>query len=186
MQITITMRNPKAGDARSTVTLREAGTPWPIKFHFLAVPDPKTPGESELVNVGFEIGEEWTPYMGDPDSASAPALETPEPLDTITIQRIVANYGLYLQTARNTLIVSEPEGLANAIRRLRGAGKKPARLTDDFYRLIAAEYDAQREAGLSPGKELAAKYQIHPSAVSRWISEARRRGYIDAKKETSP
>jgi hypothetical protein len=74
-----------------------------------------------------------------------------------------------------TTILAAPEG---AIKRLRGPGRKPARLTDDFYRLIGADYETHRQAGGHPGKELAAKYNTHPGNVSKWITEAKRRGYV--------
>jgi hypothetical protein len=177
MEIAIKMPGRQATDARNTVTLREPGTPWPISFYFLRLIDSET-GEHELINVGFEIGE---PYEVKAGASAAPIERTPEPVDATTLRRIASNYDAYLQIARNALWVAEPEDLENAIRRLRGPGRKPARLNDDFYRLIAADYDAHLKAGGHPGKELAAKYQTDPSAVSRWIKEARRRGYITSK-----
>jgi hypothetical protein len=174
MQITISMPGIQASDARNTVTLREPATPWPIKFHFLRLGDTDAPDKIQLINVGFEIGEL---FPVEPGAAMTPIDAVPSTVDPVTVQRIAANYVSYLEVARHALIV-EAGGLENAIRRLRGPGKKPARRTDDFYRLIGAEYEAHRRLGLHPGVELAAKYQTDPSAVSRWIKEARRRGYI--------
>lgn len=75
------------------------------------------------------------------------------------------------------------DGIEGAVKRLRGPGRKPARLNDDFYRLIGAEYEAHRQAGGHPGKELAAKYHVDPGTVSRWVGEARRRGHLPPKEE---
>ena len=151
------------GSLITTVTVHEPGTPWPIKFHFVREND-------EPVSVGFEIGE----HEITPDVEPVPI----EPIDAAAVQRIATNYVSYLAIATNAIIIREPEALEHAIRRLRGTGVKPAKLNDDFFRLVAADYDAHRKAGLPPGKSLAAKYTAHPSAVSRWIKTARERGYI--------
>jgi hypothetical protein len=168
MEISVTWPGQRATDPRNTVTLREAGTPWPIRFHFLRLGDTEKPDWVELVNVGFEIGERF----------EVGQLETiPDPVDAVALQRIASSYGSYLEIARQALVLDR-EGTEGAINRLRGPGRKPARLTDDFYRLIAAEYETHRQAGGHPGKELAAKYSTHPGNVSKWLKEARARGYI--------
>ena len=156
------------------MTLVEEGTPWPIRFHFLRIGDTARPEWIELVNVGFELGERFEVERG---SAMHEMDSVPEPIDAVTVQRIANNYGSYLELARQALVLDR-EGTEGAINRLRGPGRKPARLTDDFYRLIAAEYEAHLRAGGHPGKELAEKYNTHPGNVSKWIKEARKRGYI--------
>jgi hypothetical protein len=168
VEISVSWPGARATDPRNTVTLREEGTPWPIRFHFLRLGDTEKPDWVELVNVGFEIGERFDEGQ----------LETmPTPIDAVTLQRIANNYGSYLEIARQALVLDR-EGREGAIKRLRGPSRKPARLTDDFYRLIAADYKAHRQAGGHPGKELAVKYSTHAGNVSKWLKEARRRGFI--------
>lgn len=104
----------------------------------------------------------------------------PEAVDAVALQRIANSYGTYLEIARHALVLDRV-GVAGALKRLRGAGRKPARLTDDFYRLIAADYEAHRQAGGHPGRELAAKHHADPGTVSRWIKAARERGFLEDK-----
>ncbi len=174
VKISVTWPGARATDPRNTVTLVEDGTPWPIRFHFLRLGDTENPDWVELVNVGFEIGE--TQF----DAADLETLR--RPIDAVTLQRIANNFGSYLELARQSLVLDR-DGTEGAIKRLRGPGRKPARLTDDFYRLIAADYEAHRQAGGHPGKELAAKYSTHPGNVSKWIKAARQRGFLAGTKE---
>jgi hypothetical protein len=168
VKISVSWPGARATDPRNTVTLVEDGTPWPIRFHFLRLSDTEKPDWTELVNVGFEIGERFE--VGEFETV-------PEPVDALTVQRIANNYGSYLEIARQSLVLDR-EGTEGAIKRLRGPGRKPARLTDDFYRLIAADYETHRQAGGHPGKELAAKYSTHPGNVSKWLKVARQRGFL--------
>jgi hypothetical protein len=167
----------QASDGRTTVEIEEPGTPWPIRFHFVHWDDSET-GASGLVNVGFEIGRE---FGVEPGVSRALLEEELEPIDPVTLQRIAGNYGAYLQVALSALTIKN-EGMTGALRLLRGPGAKPARLTDDFYRLVASDYEARRAAG-EPHlvKALSKAHHVTPGAASRWVKEARRRGYIDAK-----
>jgi hypothetical protein len=175
MEIAITYPGVQASDPRNTVTLRERATPWPIRFHFLRMQDTDT-GEFELVNVGFEVGERFEVEPG----AFVHVLEpVPRPLDMRALQRVTENYTTYFELARRALMLDR-EGMAGAVELLRGPGKKPARLTDDFYRLIASDYEARRRSGEAHLiKALAEAHHVTVSAASRWIKEARRRGYIE-------
>lgn len=176
MEFKLSFPGQRATDPRNTVELREPGTPWPIRFHFLRVLDDET-DEVQLVNVGFEVGER---FKVTPDGSGRAALETqPEPIDVVTLQRIAGSYGAYLQLARHALVL-EREGMAGAVKLLRGPGRKPARLSDDFYRLIASDYEARRAAGEAHlVKALSKAHHVTPGAASRWVKEARRRGYIN-------
>lgn len=180
MEVTVKFPGKQATDPRNTITLREPGTPWPIRFHFLRIENSET-DTVELVNVGFEIGEIPEVERG----VGRTLLESePEPVDPVTLQRIAGNYGAYLQFARQALVI-EGEGMAGAIKLLRGPGRKPARLTDDFYRLIGADHAARRQAG-EPHlvKAIAKAHYVTVSAASRWVKEARRRGYITEEEES--
>lgn len=175
MEIAIQFPGRQASDARNTVTLQEPGTPWPIKFHFLRVFDEEKPDEVQIVNVGFEIGRT---YEVEPGSGRTELVDDPRPIDPVTLQRIVGNFSAYLQLAQTALVVKD-EGIVGALKLLRGPGAKPARLTDDFYRLVGSDYEARRNAG-EPHlvKALAAAHHVTPGAASRWVKEARKRGYI--------
>jgi hypothetical protein len=95
------------------------------------------------------------------------------------VNRVVGHYLDYVEIAQRALTV-EIGGLGAAIKRLRGPGAKPARLTDDFYRLIASDYRQRSESGVSaPLQSLADAHHADKSTASRWIKEARRRGYLD-------
>jgi hypothetical protein len=178
MEIAVTYPGVQASDPRNTVTLRERATPWPIRFHFLRMQDTDT-GEFDLVNVGFEVGDR---FEVTPGAAVHQLGEPPRPLDMRALQRVTENYSTYLELARRALILDR-EGMAGAVELLRGPGKKPARLTDDFYRLIASDYEARRRSGEAHlVKALAEAHHVTASAASRWIKEARRRGYIEERK----
>lgn len=174
MKIAVRFPGVQTGDPRVTVTLQELGTPWPIRLHFLHAEDEET-GEREYLHVGFELGERFDVEPGTP---TVRLEEEPEPLDPVAVQRIASNYASYLELARHAIVL-EREGIDGAIRRLR-PGRKPARLTDDFYRLVAADFRARRESTTAPLKELAAAHHVDVSTASRWVKEARRRGHLEA------
>jgi hypothetical protein len=174
MEISVRYPGVQARDPRITVTLQERGTPWPIRFHFLSVEDTET-GEHEFVHVGFELGEH---FDFEPGTPSVRLTEELVPLDPVALQRIASNYTSYLELARHAVVL-EQEGMTGALRRLR-PGRKPARLTDDFYRLVAEDFRSRREATSAPLKELAAVQHVDISTASRWVKEARRRGYLEA------
>jgi hypothetical protein len=57
---------------------------------------------------------------------------------------------------------------------------KPARLDNDWYRLIADEYMRHVEDGEpAPISTIARSHAVTPSAASRWVSKARKLGYIE-------
>jgi hypothetical protein len=177
--VKISVRYPgvQADDPRITVTLQEVGTPWPIRFHFLNIADDES-GQiehREYLHVGFELGEQFASMPGTP---LRPLTEEPEPLDPIAVQRVASKYVTYLEFARHAIVLDQ-EGITGALRRLR-PGRKPARLTDDFYRLVADDFRARREGTSAPLKELAAANHVDISTASRWVKEARRRGYLEA------
>jgi hypothetical protein len=52
------------------------------------------------------------------------------------------------------------------------------RLDDGFYVRVAKAYRDAAELGLNPRQELARDSGAAPDTVARWVSEARRRGYL--------
>jgi hypothetical protein len=182
MRISLHLPGHAGDDALTTVTLdlEDEGTPWPLQFHFLRLIDDES-DDLMLVNVGFSIGAaKWPKEPRTPLEID----EVPEPVDSNTVRRIAEKYDDYVELARLQLVI-DAAGTENAIRRLRGPGKKPARLTEDFYRLIAAEYIAIRQAGRAPGAELADKYHVDKGTVSRWVSWCRRNGLLEGATASS-
>jgi len=171
MNISVRLPGRRAADPRVTVTLRERGTPWPVRFHFLNLLDDET-GVAEYVHVGFELGERY-----DDVESGIPLKTEPEALDPVSVQRIAKNYVHYLELARQAIVLDQ-EGIGGAIRRLR-PGRKAARLTDDFYRLVADDFAARQQASSAPMRELAEAHHVDISTASRWVKEARRRGFLE-------
>jgi hypothetical protein len=170
VETTVSFPGPRATDPRITVTLREPGTPWPIRLHFLDLRDTDDEAWSARVNVGFELGEN---YDGILEYETAP-----EPLDPMTVARIASRYTSYLRIAEE-VIALDRGGAVEAVRQLRGPGVKPARLSDDFYRLIGADYEQRRASGVSaPLQELADAHHVDKSTASRWVKTAKQRGYV--------
>ncbi len=57
---------------------------------------------------------------------------------------------------------------------------KPARLDADWYRMIAAEYRRHVDDGEpAPVTAIARSHGVTPSAASRWVTTARKRGLIE-------
>jgi len=68
---------------------------------------------------------------------------------------------------------------ADALRQIAGPGRG---LTDEFYRTIATSYEALiAEGEAHPVKTLSENNHVTISAASRWVKEARRRGYLPEK-----
>lgn len=168
MEVETRFPTHRAADPRVRVTIREPGTPWPIRFYFLQLENAET-GEPSTVNVGFEIGEHFD---------HADSVEHLEPLDPVTVVRVTSQYGAYLRAAEASVTLNQL-ATAEALKTLRGPGRKPARLTDDFYRRVAADFEQRKAAGSSrPVSDLAATQYVDKGTASRWLKEARRRGYI--------
>ena len=71
------------------------------------------------------------------------------------------------------------ENLAGAVEALREIAGPGRGLTDNFYRTIATSYQALVDEGEPhPIKTLGEKNHVTISAASRWVKEARRRGFI--------
>jgi hypothetical protein len=68
---------------------------------------------------------------------------------------------------------------AAAVRALRAAGKTARGLGDRHYQLVAEQYLTLVDNGeRAPIKALAGLNHVTISAASRWVKEARRRGYV--------
>ena len=169
IEVVMSGHRSRAVDSRTTVVIREQRTPWPVRFHFLRLEEDD--GAVEWRNVGFEIGDRF-------DDLEDGAAVDPLAMDQVAVERVVSRYHEYLQVAER-MIVLDRDGIEGALRLLRGHGVKPAKLTDDFYRLIAADYSQRRRSGVTaPLQRLADAQNVDKSTASRWVKEATRRGYL--------
>lgn len=122
-----------------------------------------------------------------------------ETLEPRVLRRFAPQAELYLAYARSAMrLMSSPleegdpeadlkhryddiHGAADALRQVAGPGRG---LSDAFYRIIARHYTALIDGGEPyPVKALGESHHVTISAASRWLKEARRRGYIDDAKE---
>jgi hypothetical protein len=100
--------------------------------------------------------------------------------------RFVPEGERYLHFAREAMRIFAPgepeklwENFRNAAQELRDLAGPGRGLRDGFYRMIAANYAALvAEGEPSPVKALAEIHSVTISAASRWLKEARRRGYV--------
>jgi hypothetical protein len=96
--------------------------------------------------------------------------------------RLMPRLPLYLQYARASL-AHRDDDIRSALKALREVGASRRGLGDEFYRLIAQSYEALVSEGeQDPVKALAEMQPVDISTASRWIKEARRRGYLPKAK----
>jgi hypothetical protein len=129
----------------------------------------------------FEAGTAWT--------GTAPLLEVrlepPASTGPYEPVRLMPRLPFYLQYARATLAHNHDD-VAAALRALRQLSSTRRGLSDDFVRLVAQDYTARvAEGEPHPVKALAEAQGVDKSTASRWITEARRRGFIPEKEEAS-
>jgi hypothetical protein len=99
------------------------------------------------------------------------------------LRRLMPQADLYLALAR-AAIRWDYEDLEGAVKALREVGRPGRGLPDDFYRAIAESYASLvAEGEPHPVKALGEKHHGSISAASRWLKEARRRGFVPPKEE---
>lgn len=87
-------------------------------------------------------------------------------------------YPVLVEHARASLAGRKGDATA-AVRALRAAGKTARGLGDQHYQLVAEQYVTLVKNGeRAPIKALAGLNHVTISAASRWVKEARRRGYV--------
>ncbi len=129
-------------------------------------------GRDEILNVAFEIGLRVT-------RTEAEEGRDAETLDAAMVERIGAQYRSYLRLAEQAFLL-RVEGLPRAMRELRRR-RVAGRLSDEFYRLVAAEYASRHEAGEPATSNIARAFNVDVSTASRWIKTARQKGMIPAR-----
>jgi hypothetical protein len=116
-----------------------------------------------------------------------------ETLKPKVLRQFAPNADVYLAFARAAMRKPDPEAgtpearyqkfadAAAALRQIAGPGRG---LTDEFYRTIATNFEALvAEGEPHPVKALGENNHVTISAASRWVKEARRRGYLPEKAE---
>jgi hypothetical protein len=151
-------------DGKRHVTVRDGRTSVTIKDHgcqlVLFFDDPGRQGPLRELRVVPDTGE----------------------LDPGVLRKFASNAALYVQYARAAMN-NDDEAWRRYIRALRESGTTRRGLGEDFYKRIAAAYDALiAEGEPHPVKALAEQQPVDISTASRWIKEARRRGYIKEAK----
>jgi hypothetical protein len=166
--------------------------------------DPETPfPDARVYTFGLDPRDAGNPDVGatvvvkergcelhllfDGRAGDAPLLElrvvsdTGWALEPSKARRLVPQLDLYLALARAGMSweFGDARAAADALRLI---GRPGRGLTDDFFRLIAATYDAMvAEGERYPVKAIAEAYHGSQSAASRWVTETRRRGYLPPK-----
>lgn len=128
-----------------------------------------------------------TDFTGQGDLEQFRILPGSERLEPGVLRLLVPKADTYLGLARaalrirNTADLSDPalEDVRAAAAMLREIGGPGRGLPPQFYEQIAGSYRGLIESGEPhPNKALARIYTVTPSAASRWVKEARRRGLI--------
>ena len=117
-----------------------------------------------------------------------------EQLEPRVLRRFAPYAERYTQFARAAMRILGPEGTvderreqlrgaADALREIAGPGRGHS---DEFYKTIAKQYEALvAEGEPHPVKALGETNSVTISAASRWVTEARRRGLLPMKGETT-
>lgn len=150
---------------------------------------PHGPPTVVLTHQGFELVLRFAPgdFAGEGDVQEIRLLPAEDPLKATVLKRLMPNAELYFAFARSTMRILGPEGTpASRIEDWRGAAAPLRDLAGpgrghqpEFYRTIARHYEALVTEGQPhPIKAIAEKHFVTISAASRWVTEARRRGYL--------
>jgi hypothetical protein len=138
-------------------------------------------------------------FTGEGDVQELRVLPDTKKLELRVLRQFAPDAELYLAYARSAMRILKPEDTAEkrrakwerfndaaeALREIAGPGRG---LKPEFYKSIAEEYRALVDGGEPhPVKALGEKHHVTISAASRWVKEARRRGYLptDQKKVTA-
>lgn len=106
-------------------------------------------------------------------------------LEPSVVRRFAPQAPLYVQYARAAM-TDDDEGWVGSLQALREIGATRRGLGDEFFKVVARGYTALvAEGEPHPVKALAEMHHVVISTASRWIKEARRRGYIQDGGEQS-
>jgi hypothetical protein len=106
-------------------------------------------------------------------------------LEPSVIRQFAPRAPLYLKYAR-TAMTDDRETWAGSLQALREIGATRRGLGDEFFKNVGRNYSfLLAEGEPHPVKALAEMHHVVISTASRWIKEARRRGYIEDGGEQS-
>jgi hypothetical protein len=143
-------------DTRVSVTLWDDSFSLPIRLYFAHAGD-------DAPLLGFEVGDET---------------HTETSLDPGQVARIVKSLPLYTAYA-HAVIEMDREKIGRTLEIFSEIGTTRRGLPGKFFRVIANEYDSRVQEGDSaPITSIAVAHDVKKSTASRWVKEARRRGYI--------
>jgi hypothetical protein len=133
-------------------------------------------------------GVELVIYFEDPSGAGEVLEVQIKPaalaITPAVMSHIGRNFVTFVDYARAS-VQWRREDVAEAVRALRGLGKTKRGVPDELLRTIARQYDSLRAEGdPHPNKTLAQMHWVAPSTSSRWVKEARRRGYLATEPAT--
>ena len=162
-------------DDKSTIHLAERHDPY---------------GQPLSGGIAVEIADDDFPgrilaWLSSPDEFVGIDFISDDPIDDKALEVAGRRMGLYRDYAQAwARYYFENPGdnreISAVMRRLKLLGNTKRGLGEDFYRAVAEEHAALVAAGEPHiNKALAAKYHVDKSRPSRWIGEARRRGFID-------
>ena len=151
------------GDVRSSVTIEEDVFGSSVRFYFTRVVDEN--GAAGFVNVGVEISRL--------DVAEG---EEVVPLSPAAVGSVTDRFVRWVELARYALLLDHDKanGMVSDLKR-----PKPTRIDDDWLRMIAAEYRDRTERGEPAVTGIAKTHDVTTSAASRWVTRARKRGFLD-------
>jgi hypothetical protein len=106
-------------------------------------------------------------------------------LEPRAVRQFAPQAPLYVQYARAAM-TEDDDAWIGSLQALREIGATRRGLGDEFFKIVAQSYRALvDEDEPHPVKALAEMHHVVISTASRWIKEARRRGYIDDGEEQS-
>ena len=108
------------------------------------------------------------------------------PLDPTQLMHVTKNLPMYVAYARAEIALdADPSQTGLLVEALNEAGTTRRGKPGRFFRVIGEEYAARvGEGDSAPVTSIAAAHGVVLSTASRWVKEARRRGYIDAEDGT--
>lgn len=153
---------------------------------------PHGPSTVEIEHDGFRFvlrfkqGDTWGD--GPLQKLEIEPLETSTSLEPRALRQFAKKTELYVGLARAAMKTMQTSGatpeerrsrLLGAVQTLRSVGGPGRGLPDEHYRAIGDHYKALVDEGEPhPVKAISESHNVSISAASRWVTEARHRGYL--------
>jgi hypothetical protein len=127
---------------------------------------------------GVDLVLFFADYSGEGDVLEVRVHPDTDAITPAVLSAIGRRFVTYANYAR-AAIRWDADDARHALEALREAGRTSRGHGESFYRAVAYEYGALVDAGEPhPVKQLGLDNQVTISAASRWVKEARARGYI--------